>query len=395
MKKFLWLVGRNNLVEQTAERFIDNDLCDVGLLNGHHRNYDNQIIIASIQSISKSNVLKKFKKDQFHSIFVDEAHHAAASSYQKVLSYFNSAKKVGLTATPDRPDGLEILKDFGKPIFEQNFKAGQKLGVLAKHITYAILTDATIGGIPTKSGEYSAKSLERLYTVSGRNQLIVDSYIRYAKTPIKKLRMKPKAICFCINVAHAKRMSELFNSRNIKSAYICGNAATQSFEERKELEEKFKNTNEIEILCSVDLMNEGVDISDANIALMARPTRSPIIYTQQVGRVARIDEGKKKKFIVLDFIDNCRKEYHSYTMGHKDGSKGKNTTVVVDYLNCKDKIAVSERVEDFMKGVEDFVTNVRTNYDLLLKYPKGQRIKMIKDHLENGTKLPGFKNVIL
>lgn len=370
----LWIVGRNNLLYQTAERFYNRGIHNIGVLNGSQKEIDMKITMSTVQTISKQNMLKMFKPDHFDTIWIDEAHHTAAKQYKKILAYFKNYKLVGLTATPDRPDSENIYNIFGKISYEKTFEEAQKLKILAKQKPSTILTDSVIKGIKTKTGDYSPESLDRLYTSSKRNQTIIKSYIKYAKNKVIKSSMKPKAICFCINVQHAIMLSKEFKNKGIKAEYICGNRKTQTVEDRIEIENKFRNTNDIEILCAVDLMNEGIDIPDVNIALMARPTRSAIIYSQQLGRVARIDGGRKKYFVVLDYVDNCGKDFNSYTIGNLKPNGSKNIPIITEYLNQNDpEHPIKNRVKSYRDGLNNFTKSARENYE---KYTNNELLQL-------------------
>ena len=354
--RHLWLVGRNNLVEQTFERFIENGIYDVGMMNGPCKDFDSEVIIASIYTMAKLNIIKHFEKTDFSTIWIDEAHHAAANSYEKVINYFKPKGLVGLTATPDRPDYRNIYDIFNKPVFEKTFEEAQKLRVLAKEEAVTILTQSTIEGLKTSTGDYSSASLEHLHTSTNRNEIIIESYKKYARIPVINSGMKPKAICFCINVAHAKRKwRKRFRKHGILADFLCASRHIQSAEQRDKIETIFRTSNKLEVVCAVDLFNEGVDIPDANIAIMARPTRSPILYQQQIGRVSRIDEGKKKFFIILDYVDNCRKGFNSYTVDNLKRNSTKKIPIIIEYLGTKDPIIVEQRIANYREGVNNFI----------------------------------------
>jgi superfamily II DNA or RNA helicase len=384
--KHLWVVGRNSLVEQTYERFIDNGVHGLGIVNGPNKEFDADIIIASVQTVSKSNILKKFARNHFSAVWIDEAHHAAANSYEKVIKYFKSNDLVGLTATPDRPDYRNIYDIFGKSTFEKKFETAQKLGVLAQvQQPLVILTNSVLEGLKTKDGDYSASSLDRLYHSVQRNEIIIDSYKKYGRAEIRKGGMKPKAICFCINVNHAKNMAKAFTKSGVKAEFICGSSHVQNKEDRERIEMTFRTSNDIEVLCAVDLFNEGVDIPDANIALMARPTRSPILFQQQLGRVARIDEGRKKFFVVLDYVDNCRKGFNSYTVSNLKLSSNKKIRYICKYLNTSDPVLIQKRIDNYRDSLNNFIKTARQEYDL----SNDKEVDLIR-FLKTGKKTKGM-----
>ncbi len=358
--RILWLVHSNELLEQTANRILNSSPeLNLGIFSGEVKCIYSQITIASVQTISRINNLKKFDKKDFQYIFVDEAHHSPASSWDLILKYFSNAKKFGFTATPYRPDGRTLEESFGQPVFELSFRDAQDKGLLAKDESYVILTNSVLAPSVTKEGEYSQRSLDRLFVSKDRNDIIVKSYIKYGRGALNKAGIKPKAVLYCVNSEHAKRMSEVFNARGVKAAFIVGDVKQLSAATRSEVYQQFRDTHDIEVLCTVNIFNEAIDIPDLSCAIMARPTRSNIVYSQQLGRAARILHGKKEKFIVLDYVDNTRAEFQGYTSSNLFKKGAAHTTTIVEYMTEADPVLVEQRIANVTKGIEEFENKFR------------------------------------
>lgn len=356
--KTLWLTHTDELVDQVAERFISNGYLDVSAFNRAGKNLDSKLVVASVQTISRFNHLKHIPIDMFDLIIVDECHHAAAETWERVLNHF-TCPRLGLSATPYRPDYKHdtIFQLFGEPCYEYSFSDAIKDKVLAKPENVIVLTDSAIDGFKSLQKEYSEKQLEKLFTSQERNLIIVQEY-----KDIRKQVKRPKTVCFCINIKHAIRMTKRFKLAGIKSNFICGDSKFQKDAERVSVMNKFRTTNEIEILCAVNIFNEGVDVPEANIGLMTRPTGSNIIYQQQLGRLARSNKGKKKIFYTIDFVDNTRHEFSGYTTTNMVTKGSINTKVITKYLINQDPIAVKKTHNDVMKQVQKFEKTMRDDY---------------------------------
>lgn len=297
-----------HLIDNIYERLIKYGFTNIGRVDGRYKQWDHDIVVANVMSIGKQSVLDKLPSDKFELIIMDEAHHAAAKSYKRILSKFD-APRIGLTATPQRPDGKSIEEDFGPVMDIIDFDTAQKETFLAKDEAYVILTNSVLKGGLRANGDFSEKALSDLWDTNDRMSIIVNSYKKYGQQNVINAGMKPKALCFCVNTQHAKAMAETFNNSGIKSEHLVSNSPN-----RDNITNAFMNSHDIEILCVVGLMSEGVDIPDVNILLMTRPTNSDVIYSQQIGRGARRDGGRKKFFVVLDYVDGVRKEYKPKTL---------------------------------------------------------------------------------
>lgn len=351
-ERVLILAHLTDLIDNVFDRLHDNKIYDVGIFDGRVKDLDHSITVAGVQTIGRDKNLDSIPRDSFDLIIIDEAHHAGAVSYNRILKHFKS-DVIGMTATPYRPDGVDLQKYFGPVRDIISFDKGQELEIIAKHKAHTILTDSFLEGATTINGDYSKATLGRLWDTNGRMELIAKSYIKYGRESVIKAGMKPKAICFCVNVQHARKMANVFGQFGIKSDFLVSDVKFLSADDRKTISFKFSDTNDIEIVCVVGLLGEGVNIPDANISLQTRPTKSAILYTQSVGRVSRIDHGNKKFFVILDYVDNCRRNFIPYTMSNIVQTTT-NSTVITEYLKHPDSLAVDQRLQDLTKHTRSF-----------------------------------------
>ncbi|WP_366516753.1 DEAD/DEAH box helicase family protein [uncultured Clostridium sp.] len=300
-KKMLFLVHREDILRKAKETFtklVKNKNLNMGLLTGTSKEIDGDYLFSTIQSMNNS--LDEFKRDEFEYIIIDEAHHASSPSYTKVLEYFNPKFLLGMTATPERSDNGNIFE-----IFDNNIALEVRLHealeedlVIPFH--YFGITD--IEGI-----DLSNIKLDNIAEVSKRLQIN-----RRVEFIVEKMNFYgydgqvQKCIGFCIDINHAKYMTSEFNKRGIESICLTGEDSGDKREETiKRLE---SDEDSLKVIFTVDIFNEGVDIPSVNQVLMLRPTSSPIVFIQQLGRGLR--KHKSKEFLtVLDFIGNHNKAF--------------------------------------------------------------------------------------
>ena len=248
------------------------------------------VIFATVQSISKD--LEKFSPTDFDYLIVDECHHAAANTYQKIFTLFHPKFILGLTATPERSDGEDMLELFQNVAHKMDLKTAVERGVLVpirciRVKTNIDLTDVRINGI-----KYNSQDLESKLFIPERNQLIVDTYLKYVNGK--------KTVIFCASVDHAAEIAKLLRDSGVKAEAVSGR-------DRVEVREKILKdyeTGSTNVLCACDLLNEGWDSPHTTVLFMARPTMSKTIYLQQLGRGTRRCPGKED-LLVVDFVDNA------------------------------------------------------------------------------------------
>lgn len=296
-KKLLFVVHNEEILNSALKSFkkiIPNKI--YGKFVGNEKVRGAEYIFTTIQSISRH--YEDFRKDNFDYIIIDEAHHITANSYQKILNYFTPKFLLGLTATPERCDGGNIYE-----VFNMNVPVEIRLQIaLDKNLItpfhYFGIKD--IDDIDLKNMKLSqVKEITKALNISKRVDFIIEKMNFYGFSGDKR-----KVIGFCISIEQCKYMSEEFNKRDIKSTYITGEINSEI---RKKIISEFENTD-LETIFVVDIFNEGVDIPCINTILMLRPTDSPIIFTQQLGRGLR--HFKNKEFLtVIDFIGNHNKTF--------------------------------------------------------------------------------------
>lgn len=300
--KFLFIAHREELLENAINVFskiLKIDKNEFGRIYGGLKEIDKSIIFASIQSLR--NCYNEFKPSFFDYIIVDEFHHSMSDSYLKTLSYFQSKFLLGLTATPKRMDGKDILSlcDYNV-VNEIGIKEALEEDLIVPFHYFGV-NDYMINydNIPYKNGKYNEKVLLENLLLNTRTDYIVEKINKFGFDGDKL-----SAVAFCQNIEHAFFMKEEFTNKGYKSAVITANTSSN---ERSEILDKFKN-KKIEILCVVDILNEGIDIPTINLLLFLRPTMSSTIFIQQIGRGLR--KAKNKDFVtIIDFIGNHKKDY--------------------------------------------------------------------------------------
>ncbi|MTT31796.1 DUF3427 domain-containing protein [Terrilactibacillus sp. BCM23-1] len=298
-KTLLFIVHREEILrkaKETFEKLLGSG--KMGLFTGNEKEYGKNYVFTTIQTLKDNYLL--FSEDQFEYIIVDEAHHATSSSYTKVLEYFKPKFLLGMTATPERCDSGDV---FG--LFDNNIALEVRLNealeenlVLPFH--YFGITDIEGIDLHDVSIDNVAEVSKRL-KVHKRVDFIIDKMNFYEFDGIKC-----KCLGFCISIDHAEYMAKEFTKRGIKSACLTGRDSPVRREEViKQLENDY---DDLQVIFSVDIFNEGVDIPSVNLVLMLRPTNSPIIFMQQLGRGLRKFEGQNF-LTVLDFIGNHSKVF--------------------------------------------------------------------------------------
>ncbi|MCR5088039.1 MAG: DEAD/DEAH box helicase [Oscillospiraceae bacterium] len=257
------------------------------------------VVCGSIQSVAMN--LDQFVEDEFSYIIVDEAHHASADTYQKVLAYFKPKFTLGLTATPERADDLNILDIFRKTAHRLDIRDAVKTGALVPVRCIRIHTNIDMTKVRFNSVQYNIRDLDIKICVTERNRLIVDTWLDYVKNK--------RTVVFCASVRHAEQISELFRDAGVTSSAVSGSMKTSK---RRELLSSFEN-GDTKVLCACDLLNEGWDCPQTEVLFMARPTMSKVLYTQQLGRGMRPAVGKDY-LMVFDFVDNASQYNTPYSL---------------------------------------------------------------------------------
>ena len=300
-ERVLFVAHREEILKQAAVSFRNvRNSEDYGFFTGEEKSTDKSVIFASVATLGRSEYLseKYFAPDYFQYLVIDEFHHAVNEQYQRIVKYFKPQFLLGLTATPERMDGRNIyeLCDYNVP-YEISLKDAINKGMLVPFHYYGIYDDTDYSGLHLIRGRYDEKELNETYIGNvHRHDLIYKYYCKYGSK---------KALGFCCSRAHAEEMAKEFCERGIPSVAVYSNANGTYSEERGKAIKKLKS-GEIRVIFSVDMFNEGVDITSVDMVMFLRPTESPIVFLQQLGRGLRRSKGKEY-LNVLDFIGNYEK----------------------------------------------------------------------------------------
>lgn len=299
--RILFVAHREEIIKQAAQSFKNvRNSDDIGFFYGNQKDTKNSFIFALVQTLGKDEYLNEeyFSKDYFDYIIVDEFHHAVSNNYKKIINYFTPKFLLGLTATPERLDSKDVfaLCDYNM-VYEVRLKDAINKGWLVPFRYYGIY-DETVNyeDIDYKNGKYDDKQLEEALMLNKRGELILNHYLKYNSK---------RAMGFCTSRHHAEYMAKVFNENNIPSAAVYSGEKGEYSEERNIALSKL-TSGELKVIFSVDMFNEGLDVPAIDMVMFLRPTQSPTIFLQQLGRGLR--KSKDKTYLnVLDFIGNYKK----------------------------------------------------------------------------------------
>lgn len=268
------------------------------LLVGGERPRHWKHVFASVQSLDRD----EHAPDKWDVLIIDEFHHADAASYRRLLSRFTAAEVLGLTATPERADGVDVREMFdGRTAYELRLWDALEQDLLCPFHYYGISDNTDLRDVEWTAGQYSPGALSNLYTGNDARTLLILKALREKVLDPSLMR----ALGFCVSVDHAKYMAEAFTARGLPSAAIVG---TTDPDERRAVVERLKS-GELRCVFTVDVFNEGVDIPSVDVVLMLRPTASSTIFIQQLGRGLRRSPGKAV-LTVLDFVGQHRADFN-------------------------------------------------------------------------------------
>ena len=307
-KRMLFLVHRGQIAKQSLKSYrkvFGNDI-SMGLVTGKHQDYDVDFIFATIQTLSKDEVLKKYDRQAFDAIVIDEAHHSSASSYKKVMDYFTPELWLGMTATPDKRDdnleGRNIYEIFNHQIaYEIRLQDAMEEDLLCPFHYFGITDLEVISdvGKTVQEKEENFRYLtsdERVYNIMKQAQ-----FFGYSGERVKGL-------IFCSRIDEAKELSEKMNEKGWRTLVLSGSDSESVRTNAIERLAGEESEEALDYILSVDIFSEGVDVPEINQVIMLRPTESPIIFIQQLGRGLRKAEGKEF-VVIIDFIGNYRKNF--------------------------------------------------------------------------------------
>ncbi|WP_400226685.1 DUF3427 domain-containing protein [Methanomethylophilus alvi] len=299
--RFLYLVHRRPILNKSFESFrrVLGSGASMAKYDSSQGCPDEDYIFATVQTMSNPEVYRRIPRDRFDYIMIDEVHHIGAPTYQAIVDYFEPSFLAGMTATPDRSDGFDIYGFFHHNIaYEIRLKQAMEYNLVCPFHYFGI-SDIEVGGVSLDDvSRFSDIEFEK------RVEYVIDNAEFYGHGG-DRLR----GLAFCSTLKEAEMFSTMFNRRGYRTAWVSGSLDKDVLEILIERLESDEEDYALDYIFAVDLFNEGVDIPSVNQVIMLRPTESPIVYIQQLGRGLRLDKGKD--FVtVLDFIGNYDKNYN-------------------------------------------------------------------------------------
>ena len=386
-KRLLFVVHRANIAKKAMQTFQNLFPKDVsfGLYSGSTTELEADFVFATVQTLSRDKHLKKFTKDCFDYIVIDETHRASANSYQKVLDYFNPSFLLGMTATPERTDKSDVFKIFDHNIaYEIRLQQALEMDILVPFHYYGV-TDLTVDG-------------EIIDDASSINLLTKEERVRHILHYIDRYGCdngEVRGLVFCSELNECRFLAEAFNSNGYRALALTGEDSEAARDDAIERLESSDQTNKLDYIFSVGIFNEGIDIPSVNQIVMLRPTESSIVFVQQLGRGLRKADNKEY-LTVIDFIGNYKNNFMVPIALYGDRSYNKDTLRrLVSGDNCFlpgsstvsfDKIA-KERIYQSID-----ITNLKAKRDLvkdynLLKFKLGH-MPMMMDFVHYGSRDP-------
>jgi superfamily II DNA or RNA helicase len=299
--RVLILVHRRELIRQASQKLSQADVPH-GVIAAGDPKADHPVQVASVQTLARRLDQLSWQPDL---IVIDEAHHAVAGTWRKILDHWPHALRLGVTATPLRQDGRGLCSMFDHLVEGPTVATLVDHGYLSTAKIFAPPQVADLTGLRTRAGDFNAEELtERLDrpTVTGD---AIDHY--------QRLCNQKRAIAFCCSTKHADSVADAFNLRGVPAATLLGSTPT---DERDGLVRQFA-AGTIRVLVTVDVVSEGFDCPAAEVAILLRPTQSEGLYLQQVGRVLR-PAPDKPHALILDHVGNVHR--HGFPDDHRDWS---------------------------------------------------------------------------
>lgn len=300
-KRMLFVVHREEILldaRKSFARVMGVEPAKFGILSGNQKDCDCDYLFAT--NLSLLNNLDRFEPGHFEYIVIDEAHHVSSNTYQKALAYFKPEFLLGMTATPERGDAQSIYENFDNNIAVEIRLRDALDADLVIPFHYFGITE--VGSVDYEGVNLNdINALAKLLQTNRRVDHIVSNLEFYGHDGDTC-----RAVGFCVNVDHARYMAEEFNQTGINACHL--NSESSRDERQKAIKRLSSDNDPLQIIFTVDLFNEGVDIPAINLVLMLRPTSSPIVFIQQLGRGLRKHESKAF-LTVLDFIGNHNKAF--------------------------------------------------------------------------------------
>lgn len=300
-KRMLVVAHRQELLDQARDQLRRaNPKLRIDIEQaGRRAEPDANVVVASVQTIGRkgSKRIGLLPPEQFSIIVIDEAHHSVASTYKNVIAHFGLMQDdtpkllLGVTATPKRGDNRGLDEVYQDITFSRNIRQMIEANYVCPIVGYRVTSDVDLGGVAVRMGDFAAGQLSRRVNVFTRNDLVVRAH--------QELVNRRKTIVFCVDVDHAHDMADAFNSHDIPCRAVWGKMPTQ---DRADALASFRE-GDVRVLTNCNVLSEGYDEPTVESIIMARPTKSGLLYAQMVGRGTRLAPGKRR-LTVIDVVDN-------------------------------------------------------------------------------------------
>lgn len=293
-KRVLFVAHREEILGQAMETFRrTRPSAHLGLYTGMEKDRDADVLFASVQTLSRKFHLEQFAPTKFDYVVIDEFHHASARTYRKIIDYFEPRFLLGLTATPERTDGGDLLSLCqGNLVYRCDLRDGIYASLLSPFHYFGVPDEVDYSNIPWRSSRFDEEALTNAVATQSRASNALEQYRKRGGT---------KALGFCCSQRHANFMRSFFQEHGIRAAAV---HSGQGSDPRAASLEKLA-AGQLDIVFAVDMFNEGVDVPDIDTVMMLRPTESRILWLQQLGRGLRKADDKDH-LRVIDYIGNHR-----------------------------------------------------------------------------------------
>lgn len=381
-KSVLFVVHVDHILKQAMNSFqnvipeLFKDPDNFGFYTGGQKDIDGKnVIFSTVQTLTREANLRRLNPNQFDYIIIDETHHVAAPSYEKILNYFNPKFLLGLTATPERMDGQDILKFYDNNlVYSIDQSEAIRRGYLSPIIYKAFKDDVDYSNIYWNGYRYDYDDLNKSLMIERRDKSVISKF--------KELAADKRTIGFCVSIEHAEWCAQHFREHGVDAIAIHSEIKGrqgQEYQSAKDLLDAFSKDKH-QVAFVVDMLNEGIDIPDVECLLMLRPTESSTVLTQQIGRGLRISPGKDH-LLVLDFIGNYQTAPRVLDgLGIKLTDLKKGDKDIYYYDNDGKRVEFQEDVVDIFKYIASHSTR-KVNTDAI-----SEEWKDYGDYLEENTR---------
>ena len=353
---------------------------DFSIYNGKEKEIEGHTVFASIFTLSMQRHLKAFDPEEFDLIIVDEFHHAAANSYQRVLDYFQPKFMLGITATPDRNDNKDVYAICGGNVaFRMDFLEAIERNWLAPFKYYGVYDETDYSQITWLGNRYDEQELLQLQLRDEMAQKVLDAW---------KDKKQTRTIGFCSSIKQADFLSRHFNEQGYRTVSL----HSRQLDMNREDAIKRLADGTLDVIFTVNLFNEGVDIPPVDTLLFVRPTESLTVFTQQIGRGLRLHESKDH-CVIIDLIGNYRNADIKLSLFDTEGrtKKGKAIEPVVpEMCDINLDIQVVNLLKEMQRKKQPRKDKLLQDY-LALKHELGRRPSYLELHLKGASDSPQYR----